>query len=101
MPIDIGRELEELVRYHSELVRRLPQHGVQDVAELIALFERLRAALDAIGRQEIGWATEQVQRLVQALVQVDSNLQALRRLKLALGATHREQAAGPAGRGTP
>jgi hypothetical protein len=84
MAIDIGREAEELVRYYSELTRRLPQSGVRDVAELIALFEQLQAALAGIGRQEIDWATEQTQRLVQALVRMDSNLQALRRLKAML-----------------
>ena len=84
MAMDIGREAEELVRYYSELTRRLPQNGVRDVAELIALFEQLRAALEPIGRQEITWATEQTQRLVEALVRMDANLQALRRLKLAL-----------------
>jgi len=81
MAIDIGREAEELVRYYSELTRRLPQSGVRDVADLIALFEQLQGALAAIGRQEIDWATEQTQRLVQAQIRMDSNLQALRRLK--------------------
>ena len=85
MASDIGREAEELVRYYSELTRRLPQSGVRDVAELIALFDQLRAALDAIGREEIDWATEQTQRLVAALVRMDANLQALRSLKASLG----------------
>ena len=82
MSIDVRRETEELVRYYSELVRRLPQNGVRDVAELIELFEQLRRAVDTIGSQEIGWATEQTQRLIEALVRMDSNLQALRRLKV-------------------
>ena len=93
MAIDIGREAEELVRYYSELTRRLPQNGVRDVAELIGLFEQLRGALEAIGGQEIAWATEQTQRLVQALIRMDANLQAVRRLKVVLTGS------GPSDRG--
>jgi hypothetical protein len=86
MAIDIRREAEELVRYHSELVRRLGQAGVRDVTELLALYDRLRRALDAVSRQEIGWAAEQVERLVERLTELDRNLGALRRLKAALEA---------------
>ena len=84
MSVDIGREAEQLVRYYGELVRRLSQSGVRDVADLLALYERLGRALDAVSRQEIGWVTEQVQRLIEALVRMDSNLDALRRLKMTL-----------------
>jgi hypothetical protein len=85
MPVDIRREAEELVRYYSELVRRISQQGVRDVAGLLSLYEQLRRALDAVSRQEILWAVEQTERLVQQLVQMDANLQALHRLKDALG----------------
>ena len=87
MSADIRRETEELVRYYGELVRRLGQSGgVRDVADLLALHERLGRALEAVSRQEIGWVTEQVQRLIEALVRMDSNLDALRRLKGVLSA---------------
>ncbi len=87
MSADIRRETEELVRYYGELVRRLGQSGgVRDVADLLALYERLGRALEAVSRQEIGWVTEQVQRLIEALVHMDSNLDALRRLKGVLSA---------------
>jgi hypothetical protein len=92
MSIDVRRETEELMRYYSELVRRLPQNGVRDVAELVELFEQLRRAVDAIGGQEIVWATEQTQRLVQALVRMDANLAALRRLKAAFEPLERAEA---------
>src|SRR5439155_514844 len=77
---DIRRETEGLVRYYGELVRRLGQSGVRDVADLLALYERLGRALEAVSRQEIGWVTEQVQRLIEALVRMDADLDALRRL---------------------
>ena len=85
MTSDIRREAEELVRYYAELGRRLSQNGVRDVAELLGLFEQLQRAVGAVTAQEIGWAAEQVQALVQRLVRMDSNLQALRRLKTELG----------------
>src|SRR5205823_5259025 len=83
MSVDIRRETEELVRYYGELVRRLSQSGVRDVADLLGLYERLGRALETVSRQEIGWVTEQVQRLIEALVLMDSNLDPLRRLKKA------------------
>ena len=99
--MDIRREAEELIRYYGELVRRLPQNGVRDVAELVSLYEQLRRAVDAIGAQEIRWATEQTQRLVETLIQMDANLQALRRLKLAFERADVPAAGGRPGRGTP
>jgi hypothetical protein len=92
MSVDIRREAEELVRYYSEVVRRLGQNGVRDVADLLGLYEQLRRALDAVSPQEIGWAAEQTQRLVEALVRMDANLQALRRLKMALATPGGERA---------
>jgi len=84
MPVDIRREADELVRYYGELVRRLGQSGVRDVAELLALHERLSRALEAVSRQELGWVAEQTQAMIGELVRMDSNLEALRRLKTAL-----------------
>jgi hypothetical protein len=85
MATDVQRKAEELVRYYSELVRRLSQTGVRDIGELIALYEQLRRALDTVSRQEIAWAAEQTQGLIEGLVNMDASLQALRGLKAALG----------------
>ena len=85
MSVDIRRETEELMRYYGELGRRLTQSGVRGVPDLIALHDQIKRSLDAFSRQEIGWAAEQTQRLVEALVRMDANIAALRRLKVALG----------------
>jgi DNA-binding GntR family transcriptional regulator len=87
MPVDIRREADDLIRYYSELVRRLGQNGVRDIAELLALHEQLRRAVDAVSVQEIGWVAEQTQRLIGELVRMDSNLDSLRRLKTILTVT--------------
>ena len=82
MQVDIRREAEELVRYYGELVRRFGQNGVRDIPELLGLYEQLSRALEAVSRQELGWVTEQAQRLIGELVRMDASLDALRRLKM-------------------
>jgi hypothetical protein len=86
MASEFTREAEELARYYSELGRRLAQHGVRDVAELLALHDRLVRALDSLSRQEIGWAAEQTQRLLETLIRMDATVRALRTLKGVLAA---------------
>jgi hypothetical protein len=81
MSIGVQREADELWRYYSELERRLAQTGIRDVPDLLGLYEQLRRALEAVSRQEIQWALEQAQRLIETLVRLDSDLQALRALK--------------------
>ena len=81
MAQDVQREAEELWRYYSELGRRLAQNGVRDVPDLLGLYEQLSRALEAVSRQEIQWALEQAERLIETLVRMDSNLQTLRALK--------------------
>ena len=84
MANDVQREAEELWRYYTELGRRLAQTGVRDVPDLLGLYEQLQRALDAVSRQEIQWALEQAERLIEVLVRMDSTLQAVRALKQAM-----------------
>ncbi len=84
MSVDIHREADELWRYYSELGRRLSQAGVRDVPDLLGLYEQLKRALDAVSAQEIQWALDQAQGLIETLVRMASDLQALRALKGAL-----------------
>ena len=78
---EVQREAEELWRYYTELGRRLAQTGVRDVPDLLGLYEQLQRALDAVSHQEIQWALEQAERLIETLVRMDGDLQALRALK--------------------
>ena len=87
MQVDIRREAEELVRYYGELVRRFGQSGVRDIPELLGLYEQLSRALEAVSRQELGWVTDQAQRLIGELVRMDASLDALRRLKMSFEGT--------------
>ena len=81
MANDVQREADELWRYYAELGRRLSQAGVRDVPDLLSLYDQLRRALETVSRQELEWAREQTERLIQTLVRMDSELQALRALK--------------------
>jgi len=83
MTTDIRRDADQLMRYYGELMRRLTQNGVRDVAELLTLYEQLQRSVSALTAQEISWACDQVQGLIRQLVGMDSNIQALRRLKTA------------------
>jgi glutamine synthetase type III len=84
MPADIRREAEELIRYHSELARRIAQTGVRDIPALLALHEQLKRSLEALSRQEIAWAAEQAEKVIEALARLDADLDVLRRLKAAV-----------------
>jgi hypothetical protein len=84
MTSEVAREADDLLRYYSELSRRLAQAGVRDVPELLALYERVGRALDAVSRQEIEWAAEQAERLIGSLERMHAALQTLRRFKDAL-----------------
>jgi hypothetical protein len=86
MSSDIRREAEDLARYHGELLRRLAQAGVRDVAEIMALYEHLRRALGAVSSQEIAWAAEQADRLAAALEQHRADLARLARVRAAVDA---------------
>ena len=87
MAVDIQRDADELVRYYTELGRRFTQTGVRGVADLLALHEQLCRALEAVSPQEIAWAVERAERLIDELVQVDGTLRALKTLKSALERT--------------
>ena len=87
MSSDLQRDADELWRYYSELGRRIAQTGVRDVPDVLALYEQLRRALDAVTRQEIAWALEQAESLIERLVRLDADLQALRALKTTLERT--------------
>ena len=76
MQVDIRREAEELMRYYGELVRRFGQNGVRDIPELLSLYDQLSRALEAVSRQELGWVTDQAQRVIGELVRMDATLDA-------------------------
>jgi ribonuclease D len=94
MADDLRREMEELLRYCSEIVRRVGQGGIADVTHLVALYEQLRQALDAVSFQELTWAEERAKALIDKLLRLSSRLEDIRRVKLAMNGVTDGQARG-------
>ena len=84
MPDDLAKESEDFLRYCSELVRRIGHGGIADIPHLLTLYDQLRRALDAVSVQEIAWAEERAQGLLEKLMAMNAKLQAVRRLKEAV-----------------
>jgi hypothetical protein len=84
VPDDVRQKSEELFRYYGELARRIGQGGIADIADMLALFDQLKRALDAVSPQELLWADEQARQLIDKLVTMNSQLEAMRRLKSSL-----------------
>jgi len=78
---DLRRETEELLRYCGELTRRMGRGGIPDVASLVARYEQLKEALDAVSAKEVAWADERARVLIAKLEAVQKSLVTLRRLK--------------------
>ena len=83
MSEDLRKESEELFRYCGELTRRIGHGGITGVSSLVALYERLKQALDAVSAHELVWADERARTLIDKLAAVQASLAALRRLKAA------------------
>jgi hypothetical protein len=82
---DLRRESDELVRYCAELSRRIGQSGSGDMSGLLSLYERFRLALDTVSAQELLWADQRAQQLIDKLTAMRGDLEALRRLKTRAG----------------
>lgn len=95
MSEDLRKESEELFRYCGELTRRIGHGGITDVSSLVALYERLKQALDAVSSHELAWADERARTLIDKLTAVQTSLAALRRLKAATEAPAASTAAAP------
>lgn len=82
----LDRKADDLARYLSELGRQLEAAGTGSITELFALVERVRVAIGGLSLQEISWAREHVEDLLDGLRSLEERLQVLGRLKRALDA---------------
>lgn len=88
---DLRQETDEVVRTHGELLRRLGQEGISDVAELAERFGQVRRAAGALSAEEIDAALLRVSTLLQCLKGQRIQLDELSHVLSVLGST------GPAG----
>jgi hypothetical protein len=84
---DFRKGLDEVLRVQGEIVRRLGQQGVRGVAELVELYERMRAALEVVSQEEIDAALVRIGALVDELRLKRLQLDRLASLRALLGLT--------------
>ncbi len=84
------RQTEDIVRYYGELSRRVSGAGMDGIPQLLELSTQLERAVAEVAPQELEWVAAEIKRLLDQLVQMDSQLQRLRELKLQLDGSESE-----------
>jgi hypothetical protein len=78
------RQTEDIIRYYGEIDRRISDTGTDGVPGLLEISRQLESAIAVLASQEIDWVVSEVRTLLDQLVRIDSQLQRLRELKMAL-----------------
>ena len=78
------RQTEDLIRYYGEIDRRVAHTGMEGIAGLLEVSQQVEAALSVVASQELDWVVSELHTLLERLVRMDTQLQRLRALKLAL-----------------
>ena len=81
---DMRRQTEDIIRYYGELDRRVTHTGLDGIAGLLETSHQIESALGVVTSQEIEWMVSEVRSLLDRLVRMDGQLQALRALKASL-----------------
>ncbi len=82
------RLAEAIFRFTEEVDRRLAEHGIAGVDDLLRLYGQLRQALDRVNARELEWASGEAARLARRLEEVGGELHHLSALKTALEVPH-------------
>jgi len=80
------RRTEDIIRYYGELNRRIERAGIDGVPRLLETATIVERALGEMTSQELAWVADEIKRLLDQLVEMESQLQRLRELKMALTA---------------
>jgi hypothetical protein len=88
------RQTEDVIRYYGELDRRVANAGMDGLAGLVIVAQHVEAALGVVASQELEWTVRELRALVERLVRIDSQLQRLRALKIALAADGDDELVG-------
>lgn len=78
---DMRRQTEDIIRYYGEIDRRVAHTGLDGIPGLLAMSHHIEAALAVVASQELEWMMTEVRGLLDRLVRMDSQLEALRALK--------------------
>jgi hypothetical protein len=82
------RQAEAILRFSEEIDRRLAEHGLTGVEDLLQTYRQLRLALERVTTPELEWACREALGLSRQLEQISGELQRLRSLKSALEMQH-------------
>jgi hypothetical protein len=85
---DTVRQAEAIVRFSEEIDRRLAEHGIAGVPELLRSYREIRVALGLLQAPELEWACREAYLLSRRLAEVASELKQLSTLKNALEMQH-------------
>jgi hypothetical protein len=78
------RQAEAILRFSEEIDRRLAEHGLTGVEDLLKTYRELRLALERVSASELDWACREATGLSRRLEQIGGELQRLQSLKSAL-----------------
>jgi hypothetical protein len=82
---EMRRQTEDIIRYYGEIDRRVAHTGLDGIAGLLEMSHHIEFALGVVATQELEWMMSEVRGLLERLVRMDSQLQALRALKASFG----------------
>lgn len=82
------RQTEAILRFTEEVDRRLAEHGIAGVEDLLARYAQVERALSTVSLGELQQASTEAERLAQRLQQLGGELQHLCALKSTLEVQH-------------
>ena len=85
---EMVRQTDQIINFTREINRRIGESGVAGVEGLVALYDQLRGALSKVSLQEIEWAQGEVNRVLESLKRLSTELSHLDALKSALEHGH-------------
>lgn len=78
---DLRKQANDLLCFYGKMQNRLTQVGVEDPASLVTLFNQLQRGLQSVDTAELEPAIREVERLIESLSRMQSDLHVLRDLK--------------------
>jgi hypothetical protein len=82
------QQAEAIFRFAEEVNRRLAEHGIRGIDDLLSLYAQFRRALGALTQRELEWATEEAGNLADRLQRMCTELGNLSALKAQMEMQH-------------
>lgn len=82
------QQAEAIFRFKEEVDRRLAEHGIAGMADLVRIYDQFRDALGRLEIRELDWASSEASHLSKALDRICQQLAHLSALKAALEVQH-------------